>query len=185
MTKAKQLVSVSQTKASPQPIENQIYNIRGQQVMLDSDLAELYEVPTGRLNEQMARNPLRFPTDFMFQLTQQEYNTLRSQFAISKTGRGGRRFLPYVFTQEGIAMLSSVLNSERAIQVNVAIMRTFVRMRELTAKNDSLTRKLDALEKKYNAKLKHHDIQFKTVFDVIRKMLTPKKQHRSRIGFKT
>ena len=130
-------VEVPQKKDSsliPQEVvERKVYLIRGQKVMLDSDLATLYGVPTKRLNEQVKRNRKRFPADFMFQLTAQETETLRSQFATSKDKRGGRRTRPYVFTEQGVAMLSSVLNSERAIQVNIAIMRAFVRLREILA----------------------------------------------------
>jgi hypothetical protein len=104
-------------------IERKIYLIRGHKVMLDRDLAELYQVPTRRLNEQVKRNLTRFPTDFMFQLSDEEAENLRSQFATSSTSHGGRRYLPYVFTEQGVAMLSSVLNSERAVQVNIAICR--------------------------------------------------------------
>ena len=112
-------------------VKSRIYLLRGQKVLLDSDLAELYGVETRRLNEQVNRNKARFPEDFMFQLNDQEFAGLMSQFATSKSGRGGRRKLPYAFTEQGVAMLSSVLNSERAVQVNIAIMRAFVQMREL------------------------------------------------------
>ena len=114
-------------------IERHIYLIRGHKVMVDTDLSALYEVPTKRLNEAVKRNRQRFPPDFMFQLTAQEGRLLRSQIATSKIGRGGRRYLPYVFTEQGVSMLSSVLNSERAISVNIAIMRAFVRLREIMA----------------------------------------------------
>lgn len=150
--------------------------------MLDSDLAELYEVPTRRLNEQIRRNLSRFPEDFMFQLSKEEAAALRSQIATSKTGRGGRRYLPYVFTEQGVAMLSSVLNSERAIQVNIIIKRAFVRLRELLATHHDLARKIEALEKKYAT----HDVQFKVVFEAIRKLMTPAPvPAKRRIGFKT
>jgi ORF6N domain len=113
------------------PVEGLIHIIRGQKVMLDTDLAALYEVPTKRLNEAVRRNLDRFPEDLMFQLTTKEADSLRSQFATSNTGRGGRRYAPYVFTEYGVVMLSSVLNSKRAIRVNLMIVRAFVRMREL------------------------------------------------------
>jgi phage regulator Rha-like protein len=151
---------------SPEHIEQSILLIRHQKVMLDSDLAELYGVSTKRLNEQVKRNRARFPGDFMFQLTVSETEILRSQFATSKKGGGGRRYLPYAFTEQGVAMLSSVLNSERAIQVNIEIMRAFVRLRRILASHAALTRKLDALEKKYDA-------QFKVVFDAIRELMKP------------
>ena len=169
---------VSQSLVAPaEEIEHRILLIRGHRVMLDSDLASLYGVPTGRLNEQVRRNIRRFPPDFMFQLTPGETKSLRSQIAISKKGRGGRRYVPLVFTEQGVAMLSSVLNSERAIQVNIAIMRAFVRLREILASHKDLARKLETLEKKY-------DSQFKVVFDAIRELMTPAPvpSHR-RIGF--
>ncbi len=125
-------------------IQGKIILIRGQKVMLDADLAELYEVSTKRLNEQVRRNPGRFPSDFMFQLTKEEYEILRSQLAAPSWG--GRRYLPYAFTEQGVAMLSSVLTSERAILVNVEIMRTFVRLREILATHKELARKLEELE---------------------------------------
>ena len=142
--------------------------------MLDSDLAELYDVPTHRLNEQVKRNEDRFPDDFMFQLSDKEWNTLSSQIASSK--RGGRRYLPYVFTEQGVAMLSSVLNSKRAVQVNIEIMRTFVRIRKLLLSNKELAQRLDKLEKKY-------DDQFKVVFDAIRQLMAPETKPKHRIGF--
>jgi len=162
--------------------------------MLDSDLAELYEVPTKRLNEQVRRNLKRFPEDFMFQLTAEEAeslrsqivtlkptsqkpDSLRSQFATSKA-RGGRRYLPYVFTEQGVAMLSSVLNSERAIEANIVIMRAFVRLREMMLSNDELNRKINALEQKY-------DENFKVVFTALRKLIAAPEKPRREIGFKT
>jgi hypothetical protein len=158
-------------------IERKIYLICGHKVMLDSDLAELYEVPTRRLNEQVKRNISRFPSDFMFQLTHDETKNLRSQIATSSFEHGGRRYLPYVFTEQGVAMLSSVLNSERAIHVNVEIMRAFVRLRQMLASNAELARKLDALENKYDA-------QFKVVFDAIRQLMTPPEPKKRKIGFR-
>src|SRR6266446_8000343 len=111
--------------------------------MIDVDLAELYELPTKRFNQQVRRNLNRFPEDFMFQLTKEEADSLRSQFATSKTGRGGRRYLPYAFTEQGVAMLSSVLNSERAIEVNITIMRAFVKLRHMLESNEELARKIE------------------------------------------
>ena len=128
------------------PIERGIHLIRGRKVMLDSDLAALYQVQTFRLNEAVKRNRARFPADFMFQLTRKETDSLTSQAAISKKGRGGRRTRPYVFTEHGVAMLSSVLNSERAIQMNVTIFRAFLRMRELIATNRDLAARVAKLE---------------------------------------
>jgi ORF6N domain len=144
--------------------------------MLDADLAVLYGVSTKRLNEQVRRNRSRFPDDFMFQLTAEEVRSLRSQFATSKQGRGGRRYAPLVFTEQGIAMLSTVLNSERAIQVNIEIMRSFVRLREMIATHKDLARKLEALERRYDA-------QFKVVFDAIRELMAPPESKKRKIGF--
>ena len=152
--------------------------VHRQKVMLDSDLAELYEVETRVLNQAVKRNIERFPADFMFQLTAEEASGLRSQFVTLKTGRGQhRKYQPYVFTEQGVAMLSSVLRSERAIRVNIEIMRAFVRLRQMLASNAELSRKLAALEKKYDA-------QFKVVFDAIRELMTPPEPKKKRqIGF--
>jgi hypothetical protein len=159
-------------------IERRIYLIRGHRVMLDNELAELYEVPTKVFNQAVARNRERFPEDFMFQLTKTEDQLLRSQIVTSKKGRGGRRYLPYVFTEQGVAMLSSVLNSERAVQVNIAIMRAFVRLRSMLSSNAELSAKLDALERKY-------DVNFSVVFQAIRTLMEPPAApDRKRIGFR-
>jgi len=145
--------------------------------MLDSDLAELYGVETSNLNKAVKRNIDRFPTDFMFQLSKQEAERLRFQDGTSNTGRGGRRYRPYVFTEQGVAMLSSVLRSKQAVQVNIAIMRTFVRLREMLASHKKLARKLEELERKYDA-------QFKVVFDAIRQLMVPSTPaQKRRIGF--
>lgn len=160
------------------PIVQRILLIRGHRVMLDSDLAELYEVPTKRLNEQVRRNIKRFPPDFMFQLTPEEFDSLRSHFATLKIGRGQhRKYLPYAFTEQGVAMLSGILNSDRAIDVNVAIMRAFVKLREFALTHKELSRKLNDLEKKY-------DSQFKVVFDAIRQLMTPPESKKRKIGFR-
>ena len=158
-------------------IKNLIYHIRGKAVMLDSDLAVLYQVPTGRLNEAVKRNIRRFPEDFMFQLTQEEFKNLISQFATSSF-HGGRRKLPLVFTEQGVAMLSAVLNSEIAIDVNINIMRAFVQLRRIAITFVDLKRKIDSMERKY-------DRQFKIVFDAIRQLLTPppEKKKKFKIGF--
>ena len=147
-------------------IERRIYVMRDQKVMLDRDLAELYDVTTGRLNEQVKRNLARFPDDFAFQLSQEEFEILISQNAISSSGHGGRRKLPWAFTEHGILMLSSVLRSERAVQVNIAIMRAFVKMREVMLSHKELARRLDEMELKY-------DSQFKAVFDALRRLMAP------------
>ena len=144
-------------------IGQKIYLIRGQRVMLDSDLATLYGVVTKNLNKAVGRNRGRFPGDFMFQLSAREAQNLRFQFGTSSL-YGGRRYLPFAFTQEGIAMLSGVLRSERAVQVNIAIMRTFIQLREILGGNPDLARKVDLLEQEY-------DSQFKVVFDAIRSLL--------------
>ena len=160
-------------------IERRIYFIRDQKIMLDKDLAELYGVETKRLVEAVKRNIRRFPHDFMFQLNEEENDLLRSQIATSNisTGRGGRRYAPYAFTEQGVAMLSSVLRSPRAIDVNVEIMRAFVRLRRMLASNVELARKLETLEKKY-------DSQFKVVFDAIRQLMEPAESKGKRhIGF--
>jgi len=159
-------------------IESRIYVIRGKKVMLDTDLATLYRVTTKRFNEQVKRNLKRFPSDFMFQLNVEENQALRSQFATLKQGRGQhRKYFPHVFTEQGIAMLSGILNSDRAIQVNIAVMRAFVNLREMIASNKDLTRRLDVLEKKYDA-------QFRIVFDAIRAIMSPPQKKRPLIGFK-
>lgn len=158
-------------------IERSILLLRGQKVMLDADLAELYRVTTGNLNKAVSRNLERFPEDFMFQLTKEEAASLRFQIGISKiTGRGGRRYLPYAFTEQGVAMLSSVLNSEKGIEVNILIMRAFVKLREMIASNKDLAKKLEELEKKY-------DSQFKIVFDAIRQLMTSPEPKKKKIGF--
>jgi phage regulator Rha-like protein len=165
--------------AAPQWIERRIYLIRGHKVMLDSDLAALYQVPTKSLNLAVRRNQDRFPEDFMFQVSQDEMESLRFQIETSNEGRGGRRYLPYAFTEQGVAMLSSVLRSKRAVHVNIAIMRAFVRLRELLATNRDLAAKIDALEKKYE----QHDATIKQVFEAIRQLMAPN-PHRRQIGFR-
>ena len=157
-------------------IERKIYLIRGQKVMLDSDLAELYGVSTKVLIQAVKRNIKRFPSDFMFQLKNQEVINLRSQIVTSSLEHGGRRYLPYVFTEQGVAMLSSVLNSERAVEVNILIIRAFVKLREMIASNKELAKRLDELEKKYDA-------QFKVVFDTIRQLMIPPETKKRKIGF--
>ncbi len=157
------------------PYLQSILPICGTKVMLDVDLAKLYDVETKNLNLAVKRNIERFPGDFMFQLTSKEFANLRFQFETSRWG--GRRYPPYAFTEQGIAMLSSVLRSKRAVQVNVEIMRSFVKLRELLTSNSKLARKLEALEKKY-------DKQFKLVFDAIRALMTPAETRKRPIGFR-
>ena len=159
-------------------IEQTILVIRGHRVMLDADLAELYGVSAGRLNEAVKRNEDRFPSDFMFQLTKPEFEHLKSQIAISSSRWGGRRHAPYAFTEQDVAKTSSVLRSKGAIQVNIAIMRAFVQLREMIASNKGLARRLNELEKKY-------DGQFRVIFEAIRELMTEPESKPRRIGFKT
>jgi hypothetical protein len=160
-------------RLAPQDV---ITRVRGHAVILDADLAALYGVPVKRLNEQVRRNADRFPEDFVFQLSEQEWKALRSQFATSK-GRGGRRYLPYAFTEHGAIMAANVLNSAQAIQMSVAVVRAFVRLRRMALSVEGLARKVDALEQKY-------DKQFKVVFDAVRRLMSPPPEPpRKRIGF--
>jgi len=166
--------------ASVAEIERSIHIIRGQRVMLDVDLAALYGVTTKRLNEQVARNQDRFPADFAYKLTQQEFMTLRSQIATSKTkGRGGRRYLPFAFTEQGVAMLSSVLNSPTAVRVNIEIMRTFVRLRRLMATPGELVEQITKLAETVQL----HDRDIKLISQVLQQMMEPPTEPRRRIGF--
>ncbi len=157
-------------------IEAKIYLLRGEKVILSPDLAELYEVEPRVLVQAVKRNLERFPADFMFQLSVEEFADLKSQIVISSWG-GARRARPYAFTEQGVAMLSSVLRSKRAVQVNVQIMRTFVRLRQMLTEHADLARKLATLEKKYDA-------QFKAVFDAIRQLMAPPPAPRRPIGFR-
>lgn len=159
-------------------IESKMFMIRGQKVMLSHHLAELYEVEPRILNQAVKRNLERFPEDFMFQLSEEEDALLRSQTVTLKTGRGQHaKYLPYAFTEQGVAMLSSVLRSERAIQVNIEIVRAFVRLRQMLSSNAELERKLTALEKKY-------DVRFKAVFEAIHELMSPPENKKKRpIGF--
>jgi len=157
-------------------ISQKIFFVRGTRVMLDADLARLYGVATKNLNKAVKRNASRFPSDFMFQLSSNEMRILRFQNGTSKRGQGGRRYFPYAFTEQGISMLSSVLRSSRAVQVNVAIMRTFVRLREMLATHEELRRKIDAMEKRYDAR-------FQAVFETIRQMLATPLPAKKPIGF--
>jgi hypothetical protein len=160
-------------------IERLIHLVRGEKVLLDADLAMLYGVETKALNRAVKRNQSRFPQDFMFQLTAEEAANLRCQIGTSSSGYGGRRYLPYAFTEQGVVMLSSVLRSERAVQVNVAIMRAFVGLRRLLATNEVLARKLSELERR----LEGHDQAIKSLFDAIREMMAPPARPRGEIGF--
>jgi hypothetical protein len=158
-------------------IEKSIYIVRGEKVMLDRDLADLYGVETKALKQAVRRNIDRFPSDFMFELSKSEFGDWRSQFVTSKSEKMGLRYSPMAFSEQGVAMLSSVLRSKRAISVNVEIMRTFVRLRQVAASNEALGSKLNDLERKY-------DTQFKVVFDAIRKLMLPPEPKRNPIGFR-
>jgi phage regulator Rha-like protein len=156
-------------------LERSILLIRGEKVMLDYDLADLYEVEVKQIKRQVRRNIDRFPKDFMFELSKQEYDSLRRQFGTLKRGEHSK-YLPYAFTEQGVAMLSTVLKSKRAVRVNIEIMRAFVRLREILATDKELARKLEAQERKYDA-------QFKIVFDAIRQLMTPPEPKKRKIGF--
>ena len=156
---------MKKNEVSIEVVATKIIVVRGKKVMLDSDLAKLYGVKTKNLNLQVKRNLGRFPEDFMFKLSQDE--TLRLHFATSK--RGGRRYSPYVFTEQGVAMLSSVLNSEQAVQVNIAIMRAFVKLREVLLTHKELAQKLEELERKYQL----HEADIQVIFETIRKLIEP------------
>jgi hypothetical protein len=156
-------------------IERTILVLRGEKVLLDVDIALLYGVETRALIQAMKRNRARFPSDFMFQLTPEEIENLRSQSVISSWG--GRRYRPYAFTEQGVAMLSSILRSERAVRVNIEIMRAFVRLRQVMSTQADLLRRLDELEQRYDA-------QFKAVFDALRQLMPPPEAARKRIGFR-
>ncbi|MDP3732762.1 MAG: ORF6N domain-containing protein [Candidatus Omnitrophota bacterium] len=171
---------------SVEVIATKILEVRGKRVMFDADLARLYDVSTKVFNQAVKRNQNRFPEDFMFQLAKEEFgklkchfetSSLRSQFVTSK--RGGRRYLPYVFTQEGVAMLSSVLNSRRAIRVNILIMRAFVKLKELLLTHRDLSVKIEALERKYVK----HDEKIKDIFKAIRQLMAIPEKPKRRIGF--
>jgi hypothetical protein len=159
----------------PEGIEHRILLIRGHKVMLSTHLAELYGVEPRVLVQAVKRNIERFPADFMFQLTKEEFQGLKSQFVISSWG-GLRRAAPYAFTEQGVSMLSSVLRSKRAIQVNIEIMRAFVKLRMILSTHVELARKLEEMEKKYDA-------QFKGVFDAVRELMSPSEKPKRRIGF--
>lgn len=172
-------------------IARHILLIREQKILLDTDLAELYGVSTSSLVQAVKRNADRFPDDFMFQLNDHEWNSLRSQFVISKTGRGGRRYAPYAFTEQGVAMLSSVLGSAQAIAVNIEIVRAFVRLREIIVSNKELALRLDELESKADLMTVQHDtfshttrVQLRQVFEAIRELMaTPEPAKKQAIGF--
>ena len=172
------------TKAMIIPDElviNKIYLIRGQKVMVDRDLAKLYGVPTKAFNQAVKRNAERFPGDFMFRLTKKEWESLRSQFVTLEIGRGKYpKYLPYVFTEQGVAMLSSVLNSETAIRVNIQIIRVFTKMRELLLTHKDILLQLEKMEKK----LTGHDEDIALIFEYLKQLLNPTQPPRNKIGFR-
>ena len=161
------------------PVESRILILRHQRVILDSDLAELYGVPAKQLNQQTKRNRERFPTDFMFQLTVEEHNSLRSQIVTSKKGRGGRRYPPYAFTEHGAIMAATVLNSKRAMEMSVFVVRAFVRMREILGKNRQLAAKINELDRR----LETHDTAIQDLIDAIKELMIPEDKSKGKIGF--
>src|SRR5712675_3245585 len=160
-------------------VESRILFLRHQRVILDADIAELYGVPVRQLNQQVKRNQERFPSDFVFQLTAKEDEILRSQFVISRETHGGRRYRPFAFTEHGAIMAATVLNSERAVQMSVFVVRAFVRLREMLATNRRLAGKIDELENRLDS----HDSVIVDLIDAIKQLMTPKKPSRVRIGF--
>ena len=161
------------------PVESRILIVRRQRVILDSDLAELYGVTVKRLNQQVNRNQERFPADFMFQLTSTEDKALRLQIATSKKGRGGRRYLPYAFTEHGTIMAATVLNSPRAVEMSVFVVRAFVRMREMLAKNRQLAAKINELDRR----LETHDTTIQDIIEAIKELMVPEGPSKRKIGF--
>lgn len=173
------MTSTNKTLIPVESIGQQILLIRGAKVMLDSDMAELYGVTTKRLNEQAKRNLDRFPADFMFQLADDEHAALRSQIATSKTGRGGRRYAPYVFTEHGAIMAATILNSPKAIEMSVFVVRAFIRLREVLSTHKELAAKLEALERKIGG----HDRAIAGLIDAIRQLMAAPTQSKRPIGF--
>ena len=165
------------------PVQNLIYEIRGQKVMFDKDLAALYEIETKALNRAVKRNIERFPDFFMFQLTDEEFNSLRCQIGTSKAGKGGRRYLPYVFTEHGVLMLSSVLNSKKAVQVNIQIMVAFIKMRQYALENKELSERLSNVEKYLMQYAKENNAEIDKINQAINLLLDRTKP--SQIGFNT
>ena len=161
------------------PVESRILILRHQRIILDNDLAELYGVPVKRLNEQIRRNRERFPSDFMFLLTAKEHTVLRSQIATSKKGRGGRRYPPYAFTEHGAIMAATVLNSKRAIEMSVFVVRAFVRMREMLVKNRQLAAKINELDRR----LETHDTAIQELIEAIKELMAPAGTSKRKIGF--
>jgi ORF6N domain-containing protein len=161
------------------PVESRILFFRSKRIILDTDLAELYGVPVRQLNQQVKRNHERFPSDFVFQLTAREHTLLRSQIVISKLARGGRRYLPYAFTEHGAIMAATVLNSVRAVQMSVFVVRAFVRLRKMVTTNRQLAARIDELE----YRLQDHDSDIQDLIEAIRELTDPTNRRRRRIGF--
>jgi ORF6N domain len=161
------------------PVESRILVLRDHKVILDTDLAELYGVSVKRLNEQVKRNEERFPADFMFQLNPMEHEALRSQFATSNPGRGGRRYPPYAFTEHGAIMAATVLNSERAVEMSVFVVRAFVRLREMLANNRELATKIEELEQRLDT----HDASIQDLIEAIKELMAPEPATGRKIGF--
>ena len=181
MTKRKKenLLSVKKRTTLASAVESRILLLRHQRVILDTDIAELYGVPVKVLNQQVKRNRERFPADFVFRLTSKEDEVLRSQFVTSKQGRGGRRYAPYAFTEHGAIMAATVLNSERAVQMSVFVVRAFVRLREMLATNRKLAGKIDELENRLDT----HDSTIQDLIEAIKELMKPEDPPRKRIGF--
>lgn len=183
MTTSREKKPAIELMAAP-AIEKRIFVIRDRQVMLDEDLADLYGVETRVLVQQIKRNAKRFPVDFMFQLTKVEAEALRSQFVISNEGRGGRRYTPYAFTEQGIAMLSGVLRSDRAIAVNIEIMRAFVELRRVAGSYAALQERLDDLEREMTGRLDQHDEQIAQIFKALHQLIAPPPRPKRAVGFR-
>src|SRR5437660_4803138 len=174
------LLSMPRSRGTPAfSVESRIFFLRHRRVILDTDLAALYGVPVKRLNQQVKRNQERFPSDFMFQLTRKEHKILRLQIATSKKGSGGRRYLPNVFTEHGAIMAATVLNSERAVQMSVFVVRAFVRLREVLATNEQLAYKIDELEQRLDT----HDASIQELIEAIRELMAPEPSTGRKIGF--
>lgn len=175
MAKATKIIT-----AADEVIMNKIYLIRGQKVMIDRDLAVLYEVETKRLKESVRRNPNRFPKDFMFEMSKKEFENWRTKIATSKEDKQGLRYAPFCFTEQGVTMLACVLNSDRAVDVNLQIIRIFTRMKEMLLTNKDILLKVQNVEHK----LTSHDEDIRLIFEYLKKLLTPPQEPRKRIGFK-
>ena len=173
-------MAVRRVPVAVEVIQRRIYLVRGQKVMTDADLAKLYQVQTKDLNRAVQRNLSRFPDDFMFRLNPEEAESLRCQIGTSKVGRGGRRYLPLVFTEHGVVMLSSVLKSERSVQMNILVVRAFVKLREMLASHKDLANKMIDLERQQ----RQHGQQLGTVYTMVRRLMEPPRKRKRTIGFR-